>query len=265
MKATLLTQKNRYLAAIYKSVLEHKSVREIHRELLKVTINPNKPLLAYMSKVARQAHRLDKGTGNYRTTGGLDILAVAIFDLFKDRQISDKSTVLINSEVRKYESEQKAEILTNAWKENRKSGRIFYVASSHADSAKDHAPYQGKIYVDRFWHNYDTDGSLGEYIRRNGIRTVQWVTGKPVWFITRPNCRHYFTTYTVEQILGNQYKVPQRKIGDKRLQTPRDSTLQHYIDRLRLLVELYKKHPTNILELQIQKTKLLIAKWKKVF
>lgn len=263
MKATLLMQKNKYLATIYKSVLEHKNIREIHKELLKVTLNPNKPLLAYMSKIAKQAKKLDKGKGQYYGTGGLDVLAVSILNLFRDKHTNDKSTVLINSEVRKYESESKAEILTNAWKENRKNGKIFYVASQHADSAKDHEPWQGRIYVDRFWHNYDTDGTLSDYIRRNGIRTVQWVTGKPVWFITRPNCRHYFTTYTIDQILGGQYKVPTRKIGDKRLQTPRDSTLQRYEDRLRLLFTLYQKHPTRLLELQIQKTKLLIAKWKK--
>ena len=186
MKATLLIQKNRYLGAIYKSVLEHKSVRDIHRELLKVTINPNKPLLAYMVKLSHRVHKLDKGAGNYYGTGGLDILAVAILNMFRDKQVNERSTVLINSEVRKFESENKAEIISNAFKENRKNGKIFYVASQHADSAKDHAPWQGKIYVDRFWHNYDTDGSIGDYIRRNGIRTVQWVTGKPVWFITRP-------------------------------------------------------------------------------
>jgi len=262
MKATLLTQKNRYIATIYDGILKHKSARDIHKELFKVTINPNKPLLAYMIKLSNKAKKLDKGPGAYYSVG-LDVLAVALLDLFKNKQVNDRSRVLINSEVRKYESEQKAEILTNAWKENRKSRKIFYVASSHADSAKDHEPWQGRIYVDKFWHNYDTDGSIGEFVRRNNIRTVQWVTGKPVWFITRPNCRHYFTTYTAEQILGNQYTVPHRKIGDRRLQTPRDTDLHRYEDRLRLLVALYKKHPTHILELQIQKTKLLIAKLKK--
>lgn len=264
MKQTLLTQKNRYIATIYKNVLEHKSIKEIHKELLKVTLNPNKPLLLYMSKLAKRAHKLDKGKGAYYSAG-LDVLAITLLNLFKNEHTFDNTIKLINSEVRKYESESKAEILTNSWKDNRKSGRIFYVASSHADSAKDHAPWQGKIYVDRYWHNYDIDGTLGDYIKRNNIKTVQWVTGKPVWFVTRPNCRHYFTNYTIDEVMEGKYKVPTRKIGNKKLQTPRDVTLQHYQDRLRLLVELYKKHPTHILELQINKTKLLISKWKKVF
>lgn len=264
MKNNLLNQKNQYLTIIYNDVLKHKSIKEIHADLLKSTINPNKVLLGYMVKLSNRVKKLDKGAGAYYGTGGLDILAVAIIDLFAKQAVNYNATKVVNSEVRKYESDQKWEILDNSWKENRKSGRIFYVASSHKDSAKDHEPWQGKIYVDRYWHNYDYDGRLEKYIRENDIRTVQWVTGKPVWFVTRPNCRHYFTTYTTEEILGGKFKVPHRKIGDKRLQTPRDANLQYYEDRLRLLQNMYKKYATPNLKRQIEKTKLLISKWKKL-
>ena len=265
MKKNLLNQKNRYLSIIYEDTLKHKPVREIHKHLFDVTINPNKVLIAYMVKLSNRVKKLDKGVGQYYGTGGLDVLAVAILQLFNKQAVNYAASKIIHTEVRKYESEQKIQILDNQWKENRKTGKIFYVASSHKDSAKDHEPWQGKLYVDRYWHNYDTDGELGKFIRDNNIKTVQWVTGKPVWFITRPNCRHYFETYTFEQILNGKYTVPHRKIGDKRLQTPRDSNISYYEDRLRLLQELYKKHPTDILRRQIEKTKLLIAKWKKVF
>lgn len=265
MKKNLLNQKNRYLATIYEDVLKHKSIREIHQDLFKATINPNKTLLSYMVKIANRAKKLDKGAGQYYGTGGLDVLAIAIFQLFTTNATNYNADKLINSEIRKYESEQKAEILNNAWKENRQNGNIFYVASSHADSAADHKDWQGKIYVDRYWHNYDTDGKLAKYIQKHNIRTAQWVTGKPVWFITRPNCRHYFVNYSIEQILSDDYKIPHRKIGDKKLQTPKDANLQYYEDRLRLYTTLYKKHPTPLLKKQIEKTKLLIAKWKKAF
>ena len=257
-------QKNKYIATIYENVLKHKSVRDIHKELLKVTLNPNKPLLAYMSKVAQKAKRLDKGKGQYYDTGGIDVLAIALLNLFRQSNVDDKSHVLINSEVRKYESESKAEILKNSWKENRENGKIFYIASKHADSATDHEPYQGKVYVDRFWHNYDKDGRLADYIRRNNIKTVQWVTGKPVWFVTRPNCRHYFTNYDIESVLNNNYRIPTRKIGEQAMKTPRDMTLEKYQDRLRLLYALQRKHETDLLRRQIEKTRLLISKWKKM-
>ena len=265
MKKSLLHQKNQYLATIYNDTIQHKPIREIHRDLLKITINPNKILLGYMLKLSNRVKKLDKGAGQYYGSGGLDVLAVAILSMYSKQAVNYAASKIVHTEVRKYESDRKIEILDNSWKENRLSGRIFYVASAHKDSAKDHEPWQGKVYVDRYWHNYDTDGSLGEYIRENGIRTVQWVTGAPVWFITRPNCRHYFTTYTAEEILNGEYRIPVRKIGDKRLQTPRDANLQYYEDRLRLLTTMYKKYATDNLKRQIDKTRLLISKWKKVF
>lgn len=214
-----------------------------------------------MVKLANKIKKLDAGAGNYYETG-LEVLAVAIFSAFSKRAVNYEATKIINYEVRKFESDKKVEILDNSFKENRLSGKIFYIASSHKDSAKDHEPWQGKIYVDRYWHNYDTDGKIGKFIRDNGIKTVQWVTGEPVWFITRPNCRHYFTTYTFDEIINNKYVIPHRKIGDKRLQTPRDANLQYYEDRLRLYKNMYNKYPTTLLKNQIEKTRLLISKWK---
>lgn len=265
MKTRLMNQKNQYLTIIYNDTLKHKSVKDIHRDLLKLTINPNKPLLGYMLKLANRTKKLDKGPGQYYGSAGLDVLAVAILSLYSKQAVNYQASLIVHSQVRKFESDKKIEILDNSFKENRKNGQIFYVASSHKDSAKDHEPWQGKVYVDRYWHNYDTDGSLEKYIKENDIRTVQWVTSKPVYFITRPNCRHYFTTYNIEQILNGEYKIPNRKIGDKRLQTPRDANLQYYEDRLRLLRNMYRKYATDNLKRQIDKTKLLVTKWKKQF
>ena len=263
MKKNLLNKKNQYLAIIYNDTIKHKPIREIHRDLLKATVNPNKVLLTYVMKLANRVKKLDKGAGQHYGSGGLDVLAVAIVELFSKKAVNYQASKIVHYEVRRFESDKKWEALDDAWKENRKNGRIFYIASMHRDSAADHEPWQGKIYVDRYWHNYDTDGRLAKYIRENDIRTVQWVTGAPVYFITRPNCRHYFRTFTIDEILEGKYHIPKHKIGDKRLQTPQDANLQYYQDRLRLLLNMYHKYPTPILKKQIEKTKLLIAKWKK--
>ena len=244
-------------------MLQHKPVREIHADLFKVTVNPNKTLLAYAIKLANRAKKLDRGAGAYYTIG-LDVLAVAVMKLFMTDAMNYKATKLVNSEVRRFESERKAEILTNEFKNNRMSGKIFYIASQHKDSAPDHAPWQGRIYVDRYWHNYDTDGRLEKFIRDKGIRTVQWVTGSPVWFITRPNCRHYFVNYSIDDVLNGKYKIPRRLIGDTRLQTPQEANEEYYLDRLKLYEMMYKKHPSQTLKDQINKTRLLVAKWKKM-
>lgn len=219
-------------------------------------------LLGYVMKLANRVHKLDKGAGQYYGTGGLDVLAVSILQLYSKQAVNYNASKVVHYEVRKFEDKRKVEILDNTFKENRENGKIFYVASKHADSAEDHKPWQGRIYVDRYWHNYDTDGRLAKYIRDNDIKTVQWVTGKPVWFVTRPNCRHYFTEYSIDDILNGKYHIPNRKIGDRRLQTPQDANLQYYQDRLRLLYTMYGKYKTALLKKQIDKTKLLIVKWK---
>lgn len=264
MKMNLLSQKNKYLSIIYKDVLAHKPIKEIHDDLYKATVNPNKVLLSYMVKVANNAKKLDKGAGAYYTTG-LEILAVSLLQMFKTDACQYKSTLIANSEVRKYVAEEKSEILVNAWKENRAGGKIFYVASKHSDCAEDHKDYQGKVYVDRYWHNYDTDGSISKYVKDNNIKTVQWVTGEPVWFVTRPNCRHYFVAYTPEQIMKGKYNTPKRRYGDRRLQTPQKANVAYYEDRLKMLLSLQKQYKTTLLTNQIEKTKLLISKIKKTF
>ena len=82
------------------------------------------------------------------------------------------------------------------------SGRfpmIFYACSSHSKPAKDHAYYQGKIYVDRYWRKYCTGtvpewliAAVEDFIQKNEIISIQKIMGPPVWLCTRPFCRHKF-------------------------------------------------------------------------
>lgn len=74
---------------------------------------------------------------------------------------------------------------------------IFYACSSHSKPAKDHADYQGKIYVDRYWRKYCTGTvpewmimSIEDFIDKNKIISVQKIMGPPVWLCTRPYCKH---------------------------------------------------------------------------
>ena len=93
-------------------------------------------------------------------------------------------------------------------------GIIFYLASEHADCADDHASYQGKLYVNEKWETIISDKDLKErvksFIQKNNIQTLQWVKGKPVWFTTRPNCRHFLMPITIEQATGNLVDLKSR-------------------------------------------------------
>ena len=97
------------------------------------------------------------------------------------------------------------------------SGRlpmIFYACSSHSKPAKDHADYQGKIYVDRYWRKFCTgnmpewlEAAIEEFIQKNKILTIQKVMGPPVWLATRPFCRHVFVPVNTLSVLTEEPKT----------------------------------------------------------
>ena len=89
---------------------------------------------------------------------------------------------------------------------NRQSGNVFYLCSEHSNPGKDHAPYQGKLYVDKMWkstlklHGEDYD-DVEKFLDKNKIMTVQKVCSAPVYMIFRPYCRHYFIPVSTESVL----------------------------------------------------------------
>lgn len=95
---------------------------------------------------------------------------------------------------------------------------IFYACSSHSKPAKDHADYQGKIYVDRYWRKYCTGTipewmilAIEDFIQKNKIITVQKVMGPPVWLCVRPFCRHVLYPVNTLTVLTEDPKEYIRK------------------------------------------------------
>jgi len=126
-------------------------------------------------------------------------------------------------------------------------GIIFFLASDHADCADDHADYQGKIYIHENWASMVQDeeirNKISKFIQKNNIKTIQWVKGKPVWFTTRPNCRHFFIPITIEQALGNikdlksrlrtsQGTYKKKNYNDLKEQRQNEGTIRFYKNRL---------------------------------
>ena len=103
-------------------------------------------------------------------------------------------------------------------REHERMPMIFYACSSHSKPAKDHADYQGKIYVDRYWRKYCTgtgpewmEAAIEDFIQKNNIITVQKIMGPPVWLGTRSYCRHFFTPVSTLTVLTEQPKEYVRK------------------------------------------------------
>lgn len=150
-----------------------------------------------------------------------------------------------------------------------KSG-LFFLVSKHDDCAKDHEDYQGKIYVNENWRSMTKDPRVAMYISTNRIRTFQWVTGKPVYMITRPYCRHYFREVSASEVLSNSVNAllnkhhMHEKEGERGVsQTLPSRMAELYLERLDYLSEMYKVAPCEELQNYINKTVFLMHKWRK--
>ena len=171
---------------------------------------------------------------------------------------------------RKIIGEEKEAFILSDLQVNRLQEKWFYLCSSHADSAKDHAPYQGKVYID---DNCNDDKCLA-LARKYKMKSYQWVIGKPIWMVTRPNCRHYFKALTYKEVAGKSYAdlisehKMQRKIGNRSImQTLKGGNnvqvvIKSYQERLRLHMEMYKVRPNQFLQRAMEKDRFLIKKWK---
>lgn len=311
-KSQLAQLKNNYLISIYDGLSKGDTVRAIHKKLYDLTIKQKKSgdaISEDMLKVAMSSvNSLKKKIGGknfikgYVTTtygeikpkqeedlDGL-LLSVFVFDLLHKQKIEKKFSHEITVDCDNFEAEDKNKVIADTIEDNRHldNPKIFYLASQHKDSASDHKNYQGKMYIDEKWASFVTDKQqkqdIEKYISQNDVKTVQWVMGEPVWFITRPNCRHYFMALPVDEVLGNnksrlinKYKM-ETAIGNRQyLQTIKHSTSKAFYDDLRnaqLLLEKYKERlelhkgmyasmPNDIIRKAISKDKMLIEKWQK--
>ena len=238
--------------------LQGKPVLDIHRALLKNTLNEKK-IFAFMAKVANRAVKsIDKRQS-------IDANAAFLLLLFNRMHYNSKVKKVINHECMEKAEKRKDDEIKQYIDNSRDTGKWLYLASSHNDCAADHVDWQGKMYYDE-----KAPDAIIDYARKHGYYSIQWVMDGPVYFITRPNCRHFFKSlpidvvrkYSVKQ-LTKRYKM-HRMDGDKSLATPQKVAIEEYEDRLKMLQAMYNEHPTEHLRREIDKTRLLIRKWKKL-
>jgi len=258
----LLSLKNKYFAIIYSECLKGTSARKIHKALYDATINTkpqyaDKFVLGMAIKLSNKAKKVSV------PSGGTELLAVALLDLFLKNHSNDKFKKLINHEVMEESEKNKGVIINDYIKTSRDHGKWFYLASSHGDCAEDHKDYQGRLYIDR-----NAPEEAMNYARSRKLLSLQWVMDGPVYFVTRPNCRHYFVALTEEEVRGKTLKKLKRKYkthnreGDTHFATPRSEAIKEYTDRLKMLKAMYNEYPTDKLKAEILKTEMLVKKWK---
>lgn len=145
---------------------------------------------------------------------------------------------------------------------------VFYLCSEHKNPAKDHAKYQGKIYVSEDWKSRCDDSDrarIEAYIKNKGIMTVESVVWQSPWLCTRKNCKHYLIEVPTDEVLSASAKslVKRHKLlVDNKipLSDAKRSYLAYY-ERLKVLVELNRMCKSSKLTEDIRRTRKLVRKW----
>lgn len=286
---------NQYLAEIYYGLAHKKSIKDIHKEIRKVTQLFSRDIVDYRCEKYAMA-LAKKGVKQRAVALDVDLIPFSL-NFLKKEEAYENTMTLSYQYAQQEEGKSKLDVINNARDEEEAKAReshtlsqflgikVFYLASQHDDSAEDHKDYQGKLYYDRFWRRYIKDNDvkriIENIIKNRKLRSLQWVINKPVWFITRPNCRHYFEKVSVENVIG---KSAQQLIDEKGMHTKEgrrgdSQTINHPLNRswyneknIRNIIEKYKrrlafhealyhKQPSDILLGYIDKDKRLIKKW----
>ena len=253
-------------------------VSEIHRRIRKmVSANGMDIGLArFCMATCRKAALLRKGDAESDF-----LLLMAFYSKSKVFESEEKAVGYIANRLEEREKERligrmegeaEKEIRTESGKDN----RIFYLCSAHGDCAKDHLPYQGKIYVDANWQSL-ADQRTADYILSRGFKTIQWAMSAPAFLLTRPNCRHYFVQLKPSEVMGfTEDELIERygayspiglrgesfRLPMTQEEAYAESAYRKHEARLSFLQEIAKNSKAKGIKAEIGKEKRILAKWK---
>ena len=247
------------IAAMYASLLDKYSFDRRIKRIIKDSKDP--AILKMVEYIKKQYKKIRE----QRLIGSL-LLAAAIE---KMHILEHSHTVAYEVQRRDIGKTKEAFIMSDI-QANRTMNKWFYLCSSHTDSAEDHKPWQGKVYIDENCNDPKCLALANEY----HMKSYQWVIGQPVWMVTRPNCRHYFKSLTYNEVAGNSYEDlikkhnMHREIGDRSImQTLKggdnvEIVIKSYEERLRMHLAMNRIRPNQFLQRAIDKDRLLLKKWK---
>jgi len=137
---------------------------------------------------------------------------------------------------------------------------IFFVCSRHQDCAKDHEPYQGRLYVSENWKNKPHSKEVARYInnRKATLRTVESVCYDYPYLITRPNCRHTMKPVKTSAVLSGDWKDEIDYVKSQK----KNLTYIKYYERLKYLEALNERLPNKQLQKEMARTRTLMRKHK---
>lgn len=161
--------------------------------------------------------------------------------------------------------------------------RVFYLCDMHENCAKDHAAYQGRLYIREDWELYVDDkevaSKINAYLHNHPemkVETLEWVLGyksankaESPYLVRRPNCKHQIVPIRTEEVLGMSVKKLLTKNNmihkhpEPRQNDP-ERLYRAYRERKEALQALWQIAPSEILGKELSETKHLEKKWARM-
>ena len=255
-----------------------KAWAETKAQRAKEALKAGAPLLFAVSACAGIASKRVSGkTPKERAGSALKALKEA--DAFK---ASDRAK---REQGNKYEVEIKTLEEGQAVDNAREAREYLWICSSHGDCAEDHEAYQGRLYYDNGWRRYlkgEEKARMEALIRSRGITSFQKVQNRPVWLFTRPNCRHYFDSVSLDEAERKSAREILTERGMIHAVGPRagkqnirhstkagwytrenvEAIIRQYEERVDTLERMWEEQPSDDLRRDILKARNLTKKWK---
>lgn len=195
-----------------------------------------------------------------------------VYDTVRESYIRNNQLVKIRNRVSYViEKREKHDYLREMLVENRENDHYspFFLCSAHKNPAKDHEEWEGKMYFDENWTDYISDqdevARIQAYIRNRDLRSVQWVTGEPVYLITRPNCKHYLINIPIDDAMKHSAKslLKRKKMYMEAEQPASKERLAYrgYYERLKTELALNELLPNEQLSKDIAKDRKLVDRY----
>lgn len=156
---------------------------------------------------------------------------------------------------------------------------VFYVANEFADCADDHRDYQGKVYYDERYRDFnlidEIKDRIGAYIRSKQLLSIQSVRDGEPFFTTRPNCRHTITPIAIDEVLDGKVEdfKDQKNLKEgsyrkeeyelTKQQRYNERQIRKYKSRVEYYKNLYEKTKDETYLREMQNQKRFLRAWQK--
>lgn len=187
--------------------------------IIRADIAGRTPRFITMIKIKKEINRLgDLNSADFKYLfGKMKDIYTRLSLKWRKSAKNDRKIVLDNAALDEFDSVEAAKNVLAGKMESRAKIKeirgfdgVFYVCSVFKDCAKDHLAYQGKLYYAAGWEERvpAADRSrISRFIEKKKLMCIDDVCFDYPYLVTRPNCRHRFSSVSVKDALSGNWEA----------------------------------------------------------